>query len=41
MQEHAVQLRLLKTRLLLDAGVLLENTGGLSRGGHVYCSFRI
>ncbi len=40
-QEHAIQLRLLETRLLLYTDILLEDAGGISRGGHVCCSFLI
>ena len=40
-QEDAVELRLLEARLLLYTGILLEDAGGIARGGHVCCSFLI
>jgi hypothetical protein len=34
-QDDPVELRLLDTRLLLDAGILLEDAGRIARNGHV------
>jgi hypothetical protein len=34
MQDDPVQLRLLETGLLLNAGILLEGSGGLTGFGH-------